>query len=286
MSFALVVLVFARFLPVDLFLALAGGGTIVAIVGFLDDRYRLPAQVRLAVHFVAALWALAWLGGLPSVHLADGVAWGGWIGYLVGSLGIVWALNLFNFMDGIDGIAASEAVFMAWGGACLTLVLGVSVAVPGLALVFGAACCGFLIWNWPPAKIFMGDVGSGYLGYMLAVLIIAASREAPVSLVAWLILGGVFFVDATLTLGRRIFRGERPAEAHRTHAYQWLSRRWASHRKVTILTLVINLFWLLPCAVLAARREDLAWWILLVAFVPIAIGALVAGAGRRELTEV
>lgn len=269
--------------PLDLFLAVVGGGSLVAFVGFMDDRRRLSARVRLAVHFAAALWGIASLGGLPPLHLAEQVDWTGWIGYSLGSLAIVWVLNLFNFMDGIDGIAASEAIFMAWGGAFLTLMVGASAAVPVLALVFGAACCGFLIWNWPPAKIFMGDVGSGYLGYMLAVLAIAASREASVSLVAWLILGGAFFVDATLTLSRRIFRGERPAEAHRTHAYQWLSRRWASHRKVTILILVINLFWLLPCAVLAARREDLAWWILLVAFVPIAIGALLVGAGRREL---
>ena len=267
----------------EMSMALLGGGTLIGIIGFLDDRKRLSARLRLTVHFIAALWGIAWLGGLPPVHLTSHAIWSGWTGYVLGALGIVWTLNLFNFMDGIDGLAACEATFVSWSGALLAVVSGASVAVPALALVFGAACCGFLLWNWPPARIFMGDAGSGYLGYVIAILAIAASGDSSVALVAWLILGGVFFVDATVTLARRILRGERAYEAHRTHAYQWLARRWASHRRVTAIVIAVNMLWLFPCALLATIHEDLAWWILLLALAPLVVAAVAAGAGRYEV---
>lgn len=287
MTVALVVFAALRIVPFNTCIAMLGGGTLVAAIGFLDDRNRLSPRVRLLAHFAAAIWGIAWLGGLPPLHLAgDQALWTGWPGYVLGALGIVWTLNLFNFMDGIDGIAAGEAVCVSWCGALVLLMVGSTVAVPALSLVLGAACGGFLLWNWPPARIFMGDVGSGYLGYVIAILAIAASRESSVALVAWLILGGVFVVDATVTLLRRLARRERAHEAHRTHAYQWLARRWGSHRRVTILVLAINLLWLLPCAVLATLKPGLAWWLLLLAFAPLVVVALVAGAGRHESSAV
>jgi len=127
----------------------------------------------------------------------------------------------------------------------------------------------------------MGDVGSGYLGYVIAVLALAAARENPVALWAWLILGGVFFVDATVTLLRRLLRGERVYEAHRSHAYQWLARRWGSHAKVTCAVLIVDVLWLLPCAVFAARRPGLAAATVIVAFTPLVLLAM-ATSGRRE----
>src|SRR6185312_3312887 len=106
--------------------------------------------------------------------------------------------------------------------------------VAAAALALGASWFGFLLWNWPPARIFMGDVGSGYLGYALGVLMLACARRNWSALWMWLMLGGAFFVDATVTLVRRAVRGERVYQAHRSHAYQWLSRRWRSHRRVTV----------------------------------------------------
>lgn len=266
----------------DLCFALVGGGAAIAVVGWLDDRASLRPKVRLGVHFAAALWALAWLGGLPPLQIGEHSVALGVSGYLLGLLGIVWTLNLFNFMDGIDGIAASEAVFVALAGALIALYSGPSGAVATIALVFAAACLGFLLWNWPPAKIFMGDVGSGYLGYTIAVLALAAARENPVALLVWVILGAIFFVDATVTLVRRVARRERASEAHRSHAYQWLARRWGSHRSVTLATIAINVLWLLPCAFFAAAQPRFAGWIVVGALLPICIGALLAGAGRRE----
>jgi Fuc2NAc and GlcNAc transferase len=278
----LIVLALSGVVRTDLLWAVAGGGLAVALVGFADDRRSLSATTRLAVHFAAALWALGWLGGLPPLRIGSHLVSTGWLGYALGAFGIVWAVNLFNFMDGIDGIAASEAIFVAVAGALLTLRMPVDTGAAFAALVFAAACGGFLLWNWPPARIFLGDVGSGYLGYVIVVLAVAATRAHPVALWVWLILGGAFFVDATVTLVRRTARRERVHAAHRSHAYQWLARRWASHGKVTVAFLIVNLVWLLPWALLAARFPDHAVTVVLVALLPLAALASVVGSGRAE----
>jgi Fuc2NAc and GlcNAc transferase len=117
----------------------------------------------------------------------------------------------------------------------LVRVIGGSAGeVPAPAAVLAFASAGFLCWNLPPAKLFLGDVDSGCLGYVIAVFALAAAGTHPSALRVWLILGGVFFVDVTVTLLRRWLRGERMFEAHRFHAHQWLARRWNSHGKVTM----------------------------------------------------
>ena len=191
-------------------------------------------------------------------------------------------LNLFNFMDGIDGIAAAEAVFLMGGGVLLSGISGTGAQTSNGAIVIGAASLGFLVWNWAPAKIFMGDVGSGYLGYVIAVLAIASARDNPTALLSWLILGGVFFCDTTVALARRLVRGEHLSQAHRSHAYQRLARRWQSHGRVTGAVLAIDVCWLLPCALFAIKHPALAAWTVLVALVPLALLVFLTGAGRSE----
>jgi Fuc2NAc and GlcNAc transferase len=279
-SAALVIIVHFGATRGGLFLALIGGGIAVAIAGLVDDRRRLSPGIRLAVHIAAAVWALVWLGGLPALRLGDHLVALGWLGYVLGFLGIVWVTNLFNFMDGIDGIAASEATFVTWSGALLATSAASGVIAP--ALVLGAACLGFLFWNWSPAQIFMGDVGSGYLGYALAVFALAAARTDPAAVWVWLILGGLFLVDATVTLVRRLARRERVYQAHRSHAYQRLASRWGSHRRVTVSALVVDVVWLLPCAVFATLHPSLGAVTTLVALAPLLAVALIAGSGRSE----
>jgi Fuc2NAc and GlcNAc transferase len=276
-----VVLATSNQLEVSLLSALLGGIPI-AVIGFADDLRPVRAFVRLAVHATAALWAIGWLGGLRELPVGGWVLPLGVAGYAVSALAIIWSVNLFNFMDGIDGIAGSEGAFVAWAASALMISMGASSGIAAAALLLGAACIGFLWWNWPPAKIFMGDVGSGYLGYVMAVLALAAARDNPEALWVWLILGGVFFVDATVTLIRRLIRGERVYEAHRTHAYQWLARRWGSHGRVTVAVLLTNVFWLLPCATFATLRPSLAAVTTLVALAPLVAIAIVAGSGRPE----
>lgn len=259
-----------------LLLALTAGGVAVALIGYVDDRVGVRPAVRLAVHAGAALWALVCLGGLPPLQFGSATVDLGWIGDVLAVIGIVWMVNLFNFMDGIDGIAASEAVFIAAGGCLLALLCGASAVVPA-AVVFAAACAGFLYWNWSPAKIFMGDVGSGFLGFAIAVLALAATRAHPALFFAWITLAAVFFADATVTLVRRVLRGKPAHQAHRSHAYQILARRWRSHQKVTVAVVAVNLAVLLPMACIAALRPS---WAAAIAFcILIILGALAVSVG-------
>lgn len=274
------VLYFTRVLDQDLFYALLVGGGAIALVGYIDDRRHLSAKVRLLVHLGAALWGLLWLG-MGEIGTEEFAA-PSWFSYLLGMIGIAWLLNLFNFMDGIDGIAASEAAFVTLSGVLLAVVGGKDTGVAAAAFVLGTACLGFLAWNWPPAKIFMGDVGSGYIGFVIALLTIAAGRGDPSSLLAWLILSGVFVTDATVTLLRRLLRGERVYQAHRSHGYQWLARRWSSHKRVTVAVILINFAWLLPCAVAALLWPHAAPVIAIAAFSPLIALALGVGSGRPE----
>lgn len=278
-----IILYAAGWLPLPLAAVLVLGGLSVAAVGFWDDVRSAPIAVRMSVHIGAAVLAVYCLGGSSAIRVGHFVVDLGAIGPVLSVLAIIWILNLFNFMDGIDGIAASEAAFVLFGATVLGLfVAQVSPVEVAPTLIVGAACLGFLMWNWPPAAIFMGDVGSGYLGYAIAVLAIESSQTSAINVYAWLILGGVFLVDATLTLCRRLIRRERVYQAHRTHAYQWLARRWGSHSSVTIAVIIVDLIWLLPCAALAVKFPVYALWICILALAPLGVCALLSGSGRAE----
>lgn len=228
--------------------ALLGSGGSVAVLGFLDDHGHIAARWRLLGHFAAAIWALFWLNGLPPIDALGLSLDLGWVGHVLAAVYLVWLLNLYNFMDGIDGIASVEAICVCLGGALLGIA-GSSQPTEFVApLLLAAAVAGFLFWNFPPARIFMGDAGSGFLGITLGVLSLQAAWVAPQFLWSWLILLGVFIVDATFTLLRRLMRGDKVYEAHRSHGYQYASRRFGRHLPVTLAVAALNLFWLLPIA--------------------------------------
>jgi Fuc2NAc and GlcNAc transferase len=262
--------------------ALLAGGGAVAAIGFFDDLRPLPPAVRFAVHLAAALIAAFLLGGIPQAGLESWGLHGSVIGIVLAVLAILWSINLFNFMDGIDGIAASEAIFVAAAGAWLNLSAGGDPGLTGAMLCLGAACLGFLIWNWPPASIFMGDVGSGFLGFTLIALALALCNRSGIAVEVWPILGGVFLVDATVTLLRRVLRGDRWTLPHRMHAYQRLARRFRGHRPVTLIVIAIDVFWLLPWARHAALFPATAARCLLFALLPLVALAVIAGAGARN----
>lgn len=259
---------------------LSGGGALVALIGFVDDRGHIAPRWRLLGHFSAVAWVLAWLGGLPPLPAMGFVLELGWLGHSLAALYLVWLLNLTNFMDGIDGIASVEAITVSLGGVLLYVV-----AMPGsrqwlVPLVLASATLGFLVWNWPPAKIFMGDAGSGFLGLMLAAISLQAGWVAPTLFWSWVILLGVFVVDATLTLVWRVARGEKFYEAHRSHAYQHAARQWGGHRPVTLAVGAINLCWLLPIALLVALGSLDGLLGVLIAYAPLAGAAVWLRAGR------
>lgn len=273
-------LVHAGSLPSSLGLALIGGGLAVALAGILDDRFRVPASFRLVIHFSAAAWALWQLNGMGPLHLGS-IVWNwGWLGHLLTLVGLVWMINLYNFMDGIDGIAGVEALCVS-GFAALLLAWAGLAGLSGAAMALAAASAGFLVWNWPPARIFMGDVGSGFLGFVLGVLAIASARERPWLLWPWLILLSVFIVDSILTLLRRAAGGARWYEAHRSHAYQHAALRYHSHLKVTSTVASIDALWLFPLAWAASSSPAVGPLLAVAAMAPLVYAAFYYQAGRE-----
>ena len=256
----------AELLDLELAVALIGAGVSVAAIGFADDHRHVPAAYRLAVHAAAALWVVYWLGVLPTLALFGG-SLPPWLAASLVVACIVWIINLYNFMDGIDGLAGVEAVTAGAGAAWLGFLL-----LPGgtwiLPLLLAAGVGGFLVWNLPPARIFMGDVGSGFLGVCLATLAYESLAVRPAMFWAWTILLGVFVVDSTFTLLARLARGRVLYEAHRSHAYQHAARRFG-HRAVTLTVGAFNVLWLWPNAWLVATGRLDAGWGLAAAYIPL-----------------
>lgn len=244
---ALPLLGWLNLLPSGVLLAVGGAGALIAVIGFMDDHGHIAARWRLLGHFIAATWALFWLGGLPAINMLSMTIDLGWLGGVLAVFYLVWMLNLYNFMDGIDGIASVEAITVCLS-ACLLYGLSGFEHLVWLPLLLAMAVAGFLFWNFPPARIFMGDAGSGFLGMVLGCLSIQAAAASSQLFWAWLILLGTFIVDATFTLIRRLFRGDKVYEAHRSHAYQFASRLHGKHLPVTMAVVLINFFWLLPVA--------------------------------------
>jgi Fuc2NAc and GlcNAc transferase len=246
----------------NIVIGMGGGGLAVAGVGWADDIRSLSASVRLVVHFAAATWAVQWIGGFPSLNTGEAVVRMGFGGSVLAVIGLVWAINLFNFMDGIDGIAAIETISIGMLGGVLFLLRGDSQWAP-LSFVLAAAALGFLKWNWSPARIFLGDVGSGFLGFMIGAIAISSERSGSVPFLVWAILFAAFIVDATVTLFRRIPRGDW-RHAHRSHAYQRAVQSGLSHARVSLGFAGFNLF-LGLLAVMAVRHPGLTVALLLAA---------------------
>lgn len=266
-------------IPDQLAWALIGGGLAIAIVGFLDDRFRLAAWPRIVVHSLAAAWAVWCLDVTHPTPFVGGEVWA-WVQRCAAIAALVWLTNLFNFMDGIDGLAGIEAVSVS-GLAAVLLLHGGSSNGAQLSLMLCAASLGFLVWNWPPAKIFMGDVGSGFLGFTLGTLALFSSKSDSALIWPWLILLAAFLVDSTVTLLRRMFMSVRWYEAHRSHAYQHAARAFGSHAKVTLAVTAINLGWLFPLAWAASNHHQTAPLFAVIALIPLVYLALRFGAGRE-----
>jgi len=208
-------------------------GVVISFVSFFDDLYDLSPKIRLASQSTVALIGLYCLGGLNSLDFGLFSINNQIFTNIVAFVAIIWFINLYNFLDGIDGYAGTEAVFLALAGFVLFggahfLVLFVSVL-------------GFLIWNWHRAKIFMGDVGSTLLGYNVAIFTIYYANQDSINLWIWLILFGLFWFDATITLFRRYKNGERISQAHKKHAYQRLHQSGWKHDRVVLVSIVANL---------------------------------------------
>jgi len=216
----------------DLFFALVMG-IIISVVSYFDDIYDLSPKVRLLAQGVVAFGGLYFIGGFDSLNLFVFNIDNQIITNVFAFLLIVWFINLYNFLDGINGYAGSEAIFLSIAG--LLIFGGAHFGVLAVAVL------GFLYWNWNKAKIFMGDVGSTLLGYNVAIFTLYYANQEPLNLWIWITLFGLFWFDATLTLLRRKLNGEKLSQAHKKHAYQRLNQSGWSHYKVTNWSIGVNM---------------------------------------------
>ncbi len=251
--------------------ALIPGVLLIAVIAYADDHYTIRARWRALLYAVAAVVSVMVLGGFPQLiiaaHTTIPLAGFGWIFAI---LAIVWSVNLFNFMDGLDGIAAVEALFtLGVGGWFLYHAQAQGIAT--IAWFLAVSVAGFLVWNKPPAKIFMGDVGSATLGFVIITLALLGERWYGVPLLLWVMLYAVFLVDTTLTLLRRLWEGEPIYQAHRLHAYQRLHQAGLGHGKVLLWVIGVNSV-LAGLAVTAFYCPGWLPWLAIVAGIVVLIG--------------
>ncbi|WP_151950601.1 MraY family glycosyltransferase [Aliarcobacter butzleri] len=208
-------------------------GAVISIVSFFDDIYELSPKSRLIIQSIVAIGGLYFLGGFETLTFGIFDIQNSIFTSIFAFFMIIWFINLYNFLDGINGYAGSEAVFLA--------VAGFILFGGNHFLVLAVAVLGFLYWNWNKAKIFMGDVGSTLLGYNVAIFTIYYANQEPTNFWIWIILFGVYWFDATLTLIRRKLNKERLSQAHKKHAYQRLTQAGWSHYKVTNYSIGLNI---------------------------------------------
>jgi len=232
-TFILGLFMFQKSIPQELFYALLLSVP-MAILGLVDDIVSLSSKARLALQILFSASAVYLLGGIE-INLGF-FSIEGWLAEMLAVVTIVWFVNLYNFLDGIDGYAATEALFVAVG----MLVFFHS----HLGIAIAAAALGFLMFNWHKASIFMGDVGSTTLGFIFAVLMFHDAQYDG-SIYTWLVMLSLFWFDATATLARRYLHGEKVMQAHKKHAYQRLTQSGWSHSKVVIASTVFNLIFFL-----------------------------------------
>ncbi|MBV5328085.1 MAG: glycosyl transferase, partial [Chlorobium sp.] len=190
-----VYLVFTGRIAIPHILALAGCGLGITIIGFLDDLFHLSASIRSVVHFGCAMLALNFLPFGSDILMPFGEGSFFAVMLVLLGVGVVWFINLYNFMDGIDGLAGVEAVSVALGAVFLLLYSGETGSYFLLLLLLAASVLGFLMLNWPPARIFMGDACSGFLGFFFGTMALFTAQSTSMTLWTWLILLGVFVVD-------------------------------------------------------------------------------------------
>jgi UDP-N-acetylmuramyl pentapeptide phosphotransferase/UDP-N-acetylglucosamine-1-phosphate transferase len=251
------------------------GTALIAGLSFLDDRRGLPVVVRFFGHMVGACLVVLGAGfTLPTLFPGLPVVWPAWMGLGLSTLFLVWMVNLYNFMDGMDGFAGGMTLIGFGTFALLGLYAG-NLPFASLSLAIAAAAGGFLVHNFPPARIFMGDSGSAALGLLSGGLSLWGSQEGIFPFWTALLVFSPFIVDASVTLVRRLSRGERVWQAHKSHYYQRLVQSGWGHRKTVLYEYVL----MLACGLsaLVARYMDTQGQIMLIIFWCIVYTLLISG---------
>ncbi len=266
--------------PTLMLAALAAGGLAVATISFLDDRMGVSPAARMLVHVGAALLLVVSGFALTGVNLPGlRLGWSGVIGAPLAVLFVVWMVNLYNFMDGMDGLAGGMAAIGFISLALFGMNAG-NVPFAVISLSIAAAAAGFLVCNFPPARIFMGDVGSSLLGFLAAALALWGERDGVVPLWATLLIFSPFIVDASVTLLHRARRGEKIWRAHNRHYYQRLAQLGWGHKKTVLweyalmLVCAASALWAVP------QTPPVSWFIL--SFWALCYLLLMLGVSRLE----
>ena len=246
---------------------------VLMLLGISDDLWGLSVALRFMVYALASISsAVVLLQSATPIASPLGLI------QLFGlSFALLWALNLYNFMDGIDGLAASQCVLACIGAAALAFFGSEGSDYALFCLLFAAAQLGFLYWNWAPARLFMGDAGSIPTGFLLAALAGYGAVHGILSFATWSILLAVFITDASYTLAWRMATGQKISQPHKLHAYQRLSRHWNTHRSVVYLLLCLNVFWLFPIAWALQHCPDHTVYFVILAYFPLLIGMAKVG---------
>ena len=239
----------------DFFMAMEPAALVVTVTGWIDDRRGLPAHWRGLTYLLCSIWATLWITGVSPLTDYSRLVY-----MVIATGGIMWLINLYNFMDGTDGLAGSQAVITAVVGAWFLGNAG-EQGMAILLMVVSAATSGFLIWNWPPARIFMGDAGSCLVGLVFGAVALASDVSSAVPIPVWLVLLSIFICDTTMTLVKRVVSGETWYLAHRQHAYQRLVQMGMSHKQLTCAVISVNLLILVPAAFMVNTFQVYAWWI-------------------------
>jgi len=245
--------------------AVLGGTLFLTLLGVADDHWALSVRLRFFSYgFCCVLVAAA--------ILQQGLAAPGILLIFATAFAMLWALNLYNFMDGTDGIAATQCFLACSGAALLAWSVGSAPAFYLVCLLLGFSQLGFLVWNWPAARLFMGDAGSVPTGFLLAALAVLGAVQGYLSFACWMVLLAVFIADASWTLVLRIITGQKFTQAHRNHAYQRLSRYWGSHQAVVFLLIGINALWLFPLAWAIVCWPAHTITLVILAYLPLLLG--------------
>lgn len=237
---------------------------LIAALGICDDLFNLNIGIRLTIQFLLAGLGLFFIDGLSELSQPLQLLSVGAMLFF-----IVWMTNLYNFMDGINGLAALQAISVCLSMTIIYWTQSTNTNTVHLLLIISASACGFLFWNFPISKIFMGDSGSLFLGLTFGLLTVASVHEGIHFVAAWLIMLGIFIVDASYTLFYRLITKQAVHQAHRTHAYQKIAIKYNSHAQVTLTAVAINLLWLLPIAIAVTTKQLNYIAALLIAYTPL-----------------
>lgn len=267
--------------PVPWLWTLVVSGSMIVGIGLVEDLFGVRKRIRLLIHFLAGFVIVLYIGSHLEIVFPKSLELTGLPALALITIYVVWNINSYNFMDGIDGLAGGQAVFVGLSAGTIAAING-NLPLAGVYYLIAAASLGYLRWNWHPAKIFMGDLCSGFLGVTFAVTSLWGKLTETVPLGAFLILMAVFYTDSTWTTFRRLLSGENITLPHRDFAFHHAIRAGHSHSRVTTAILLVDVIWLLPLAIIAVVLGDnRAIPVLIGAYLSVFAGVLYWKAGIR-----